>query len=91
MNLEIVEQEKNRLVFELHESDHTVLLLIQGALEADSDVELATYAVDHPLVGRPKFIIETKKKSPKTVLLAAIEAVAKDLGSVHKDLTKQFA
>jgi DNA-directed RNA polymerase subunit L len=65
MQIAVLEKTDNKAIFEIHGNDHTVLLALKDALESDKDVSLVTYAIDHPLVGHPKMIIETKKKSPR--------------------------
>jgi len=90
MELNIIESSDKRAVFELLNADHTVLLLLKDALEGNDEVAAATFAIDHPLVGHPKFIIETKKSSPKKVLLKAIADLDKVLGETEKELEKKL-
>ncbi|MFT4309001.1 MAG: DNA-directed RNA polymerase subunit L [Candidatus Woesearchaeota archaeon] len=90
MQVAVLENDKNRAVIEIHGSDHTVLLALKDALENDKEVELVTYAIDHPLVGHPKLILETKKKKPQEVLVQAITKVIKELESFGKDLDKKL-
>ncbi len=90
MQIVVLENSDNKAVFEIHGNDHTVLLALKDALENDKDVSLVTYAIDHPLVGHPKMIIETKKKKPQEALLNAISSVKKDLEAFSKDLDKKL-
>lgn len=90
MQLNVLESEAKRAVFELTGTDHTVLLLVRDQLEQDADVKLVTFAVDHPLVGTPKLIVETTRKKPQTVILDAIAALKEDLADVEKQLDKKL-
>lgn len=90
MQIAVIEKSDNKVVFELHGTDHTVLLALKDALEQDKDVSLVTYAIDHPLVGHPKLILETKKKKPQEALLDAISSVKKELEAFGKDLDKKL-
>jgi len=73
MEVVVLEKTKKRLVFELHGMDNTFCNVLKKELQYDEDVSIATYAIKHPLIGIPKFIIETKGTSPKEALLSAIE------------------
>jgi DNA-directed RNA polymerase subunit L len=90
MQVAILEKSANKAVIEIRDSDHTVLLALKDALEHDKDVSLVTYAIDHPLVGHPKLIIETKKKTPQEAILDAISTVKKELEAFSKDLDKKL-
>ena len=86
MQLNVLESEAKRAVIELVDADHTVLLIVRDQLEKDSDVKLVTFAVDHPLVGTPKLIVETTRKKPQTAVLDAIAALREELEDVEKQL-----
>lgn len=90
MQLNVLESEAKRAVVELTGTDHTVLLLVRDQLEQDPDVKLVTFAVDHPLVGTPKLIVETTRKKPQTAILDAIAALREQLADVEKQLDKKL-
>jgi DNA-directed RNA polymerase subunit L len=73
MEIVVLEKSKKRMVFELQGMDNTFCNVLKKELQADDDVSIATYSVKHPLIGIPKFIIETKGTTPKAALLAAVE------------------
>ena len=78
MEIKILEQEAKKLVFQLIGADHTFCNALKKELVGLEGVEIATYAIEHPQIGIPKFLIETKAKvKPKDVLNTAIEAVQK--------------
>lgn len=83
MEINILEESKNRIVFELKGEDHTFCNALKQELWADKDTKLASYKIDHPLVGVPEFILETKA-DPKKVLLNAAKNLQKELEKFKK-------
>ncbi len=88
MELKIIEETSNKLVFEMVGVDHTLANLIRDALWNESDVKVSGYNINHPLKGTPKFIIETAKKNPKDALLDAIKKIKKDSADLAKAVAK---
>ena len=82
MEIKVLENKKNRMVVELPGETHTFANLIRNLLWNDKDVNVAAYRVEHPLVGKPQLMIETKKGEPKKALLKAAESM--------KKLSKEF-
>ncbi|MEK6964356.1 MAG: DNA-directed RNA polymerase subunit L [Nanoarchaeota archaeon] len=73
MELNILEHTKKRLVFELKGADHTFCNLLKNELWQDKDVKISTYAINHPLIGNPKLIIETKENETEKALTKALD------------------
>ena len=66
------------MVFELAGADHTFCNALKKELWNDSTVRAAAYKVDHPLIGVPRFIVETNgQKDAKAVLKAAAARLKK--------------
>jgi len=87
MELKILESDKNRLVFEISGADHTLCNALKKELVHTAGVEIATYAIEHPQIGIPKMIVETKGAvTPKKALESAIET----LKEKNKEFTKLF-
>ena len=87
MKIEVLENEKNRLLFELKGADHTFCNVLKKELLGVKGVELATYAIEHPQSGVPKILIETKDSlSPKQALEKAVVSLKKD----NKEFLKLF-
>lgn len=57
MEIKIIEEKGNKLEFEIDEGAGFLNALKKELLN-DEDVKVATYFVKHPLVGKPKMIIE---------------------------------
>lgn len=87
MEVKVIEESDNKLVFELAGSGHGFCNVLKHELWKNSHVKVATYTVDHPLVGSPRFIVETDGSvKPRKVLADA----AKKLGSQFDEFKKTF-
>ncbi|MFT4311269.1 MAG: DNA-directed RNA polymerase subunit L [Candidatus Woesearchaeota archaeon] len=82
MEIKVLENEKNKLVFELEGAGHTFCNALKDELRNDSDVKVATYTINHPLTGKPKFFVETIKGTVSKALDSGISRL--------KDKNKEF-
>tara|TARA_Y100000310_G_C20675519_1_gene812815 strand:- start:424 stop:696 length:273 start_codon:yes stop_codon:yes gene_type:complete len=74
MEVNVLEESKDRLKFEIQGEDHTLCNALRNELWNVKGVEVAGYTKAHPLVARPVFIVETDgKEDPRKVLLKAVE------------------
>ena len=87
MEINVLEESGKRMVFELKGESHSFCNLLKELLHDVKGVELASYKVEHPLVGVPKFLIETKGIEPREALKKAISEMKK----VGKDFKKEVA
>jgi len=89
MEIKILEDKKKRLVFELVGEDHTLCNVLREELWNDKAVTVSAYNISHPLVGIPKFIIETDGKTePKAALKDAIKRLKKKNSDLKKEAEK---
>ncbi len=89
MELIVVEQSKNRLVFDLKGEDHTVCNALKHELQQDETVKYAGYYIEHPEINIPRIVIESKQgNSPKTALQNAIKKLKKNNEKLY-DLAKE--
>ena len=87
MEIKILEDKKNKLVFELKGETHTFCNALKQELWSDKHVKIAGYNVTHPLIGVPKFVVETDgSEKPKKALVEA----AKRLKNVSNKLKTAF-
>ena len=84
MEINIIEDKKKRLVFELKGEGHTLCNALREELWNDKSVTVSAYNISHPLVGIPTFIIETSSKSPKKALKNAITRLKKKNSTLLK-------
>lgn len=79
MELKTLESGKNKIVFELQGVGHTFCNALVQELWKDEHVKVAAYNVDHPLIGKPKMVVETDgKEDVKKVLNEAVKRLKKD-------------
>lgn len=87
MEIKILENDKNRMVFQLIGADHTFCNALKKELVGVTGVEIATYAIEHPQIGIPKMLIQTKgaTKPAKT-----LETAVKNLEKKNKEFSSAF-
>ncbi len=83
MEIKVLKNEGKTLVFEI-DAGHTISNAVKDELNKDKDVEVASYTLDHPLVGKPEFHIVAK--DPVKSLKNAI----KNLKDENKEFLKNF-
>ncbi len=89
MEIKVIEDKKNKLVFEITGVSHGFCNVLKKELWNNSHVKSATYKVDHPLVGVPTFRVETDgKENTKAVLLKAAEKLSKKGSDLKKKVAK---
>jgi len=91
MEIVVKENSKNKFLFELKDVTHTFCNLLKTELWNDKHVKVATYSIDHPLVGMPRFIVETDgKETPQEALQDAVKRLKKINEKVRKDFSKEL-
>lgn len=90
MELNILEESKKRMVFELKGETHTFCNALKEALWKIKGVEIASYRIEHPLIGIPKFIIETKGIEPREALKKAISELRKSGKEFKKEVAEKI-
>lgn len=79
MEVRILEKSKTKAVFELAGSNHTICNALKKSLHEDKEVKVASYTIEHPLIGIPKFILQTStKSSPQKALASAARRLQKE-------------
>ncbi len=88
MEINILEESKNRLVVEIKGESHALCNAVKTELWNNKKVKITGYNIAHPLIGVPKLIIETESGNPKDILMEAVKNVKKDSESFLKAFTK---
>ncbi len=88
MEFKVIEETKNRLVFELKGETHTFCNALKHELQLLKRVNLVSYKIDHPLVGIPTFVVETKGIEPRDALKDALAALKKKAKDFEKEVKK---
>ena len=85
MEFEVLNETKTKLVFKLKGENHTFCNLLKDELYQTKGVEIVTYKIDHPLIGVPEFLIETKGTEPRKVLKEALKNIKKKVEEFMKE------
>lgn len=88
MELKIIEEKKNKIIFEIHEG-HAFCNLLKEELRNDDKVKVATYTIKHPLISKPTMIVETSDSEPRKALADAANKLKKKLEKFEKDFAKE--
>jgi DNA-directed RNA polymerase subunit L len=87
MEIKILEDKKNTLLFEIKGKSHGFCNLLKKELWNNEHVKVAAYRIEHPSIGIPEMMVETDgKDSPRDALLKAV----KSLKSTSEKLYKEF-
>lgn len=82
-----IEDKKNRFVFEVEGIGHTFINILKDELWNDSHVKISTYSIRHPIISKPKIIVETDgNESPRAALSSAISRLKKISEKFKKEI-----
>lgn len=85
MEVQILEEKKDKIVFEIQGQSHTLSNALRKELWNDEHVKVAAYAVEHPLLDIPRFVLETDGADPRKTLQAAAKRVQKQLEKIKTE------
>jgi len=86
MNFKIIEESKEKLIFELEGETHTFCNALKRELQGTKGVTVVAYKIDHPLVGVPRFQLETKGVDPKKAIKDALKSLKKKVANFEKEV-----
>ena len=86
MEIKYVEEKKDEIVFDVVGVTHGFCNLLKEELVKDKNVELATYKIDHPLVGIPRFKVIAS--DGKAAVKKAIKSIRKQVEEFKADAKK---
>ncbi|HII71767.1 TPA: DNA-directed RNA polymerase subunit L [Candidatus Woesearchaeota archaeon] len=84
MEINVLEEEKDRFVVEITGESHGFVNALKNELNRSKDVKAAGYRISHPLVGVPKLIIHGKDGRKQ------LTEAAKTLKKQSDDFLKAF-
>lgn len=91
MELSIIDDKKNRILFEIAGVSHGFCNVLKKELLTDEHVKIASYRVLHPLISKPQFLVETDGKvEPRTALTNAAKRLLKISDKLKKDIVKEL-
>jgi len=77
LNVKILEEKKNKIQFEIEGETHTLSAALTKELWTDEHVKAAGYKLEHPLLGKPTFVVETEGEDARKAVSAAVQRLAK--------------
>lgn len=86
MKINVIEDTKKTKQFEVEGANHGFANMIIKELWKDSDVKVATYKIDHPLINIPDMLVEGK--DAKTSIQSAIKSLKKQNKTFRTALSK---
>ncbi len=90
MEFIVLEESKGRLSFQLKGETHTFCNALKHELQQVKGVTLATYKIDHPLVGIPTFLLETSGIEPRKAIKEALKALKKKAEEFKKEVAAKL-
>lgn len=79
MEVKVLKNESDELVFEIIGSDQSLAQLIAERLNMDKSVTFAASKVAHPLISNPSVILKTKGKKASEVLISTLKGVKDEI------------
>ena len=90
MEIKILDDKKNRLLFEVKGADHTLCNAMKTELLSDKHVKIATYSIRHPQISAPQMLLETDGEvSPKNALINVVQRLHKINEKFKKEFLKE--
>ena len=90
LNVKIIEEKKNKIQFQVEGDTHTLSAAIAKELWNDDKVKAAGYEVNHPLVGKPVFTVETDGEEPRKAVQAAAKRLVKTTEKLRDIAAKEL-
>jgi len=88
VNVKIRKYADKELVLEIEGEDHTLANLLAKSALSNPHTKLATYVVEHPLVGTPVFRIVTDGTNPLQVLKEVVSSTRREAEQVLKEVSR---
>ncbi len=86
MEIRFIEEKKSSITFEIEGVSHGFCNLLKEELVKDKTVKLATYRIDHPLVGIPRMKVEAV--DAKASVKKAVKSLKKEVESFKTESKK---
>jgi DNA-directed RNA polymerase subunit L len=88
VELNIIEETKNKLIVNIEGEGHTVCNALRKELWNDKSVKIAGYKVEHPDVGIPQLVVETSAGKPSEAVIKAAQGLKKESEKFKKAFSK---
>ncbi len=77
MEMKVLEDKKARMMFQIVGENHLLANVLKDELQHDDHVKVVGYHVEHPLIGKPRFILETDGADTWKTVSAAVKRLSK--------------
>ncbi|HLD18729.1 MAG TPA: DNA-directed RNA polymerase subunit L [Candidatus Nanoarchaeia archaeon] len=85
----LIEESPKKLIVELQGESHTILNVLKHKLWENEKIKIATYQINHPLIGIPRLIVETDGSiKPRKAVFEAAEKLKKDVDKFKASFEK---
>lgn len=88
MEIQFLKKQANHIEFRILGETHTFANLLKSHLVNDDSVEFVAYKLEHPMDKDVLFVLKTKGKPAKTILLEAAKRVQEDVKELQSALDK---
>jgi DNA-directed RNA polymerase subunit L len=89
MEMNVLEDKKGKLVFELSGASHTICNILKKELWNDKNIKNAGYTIRHPLVGKAEFLVESDGGEPRKIVASACQRIKKDMDKFVSEFKKE--
>ena len=90
MEIKILEEDKNKVEFELIGEDHTLCNILRDELWKQDNTKISAYNIKHPLISNPVMLVETDKGSPRTLISNAVISLKKQIKELKDIFSKKL-
>ena len=88
MKVAVLEEKKNKMIVSLEGEDHTLCAALKKELWNDKHVKAAGYHTEHPLIGKPRIIVETDGEDPRKCIENACKRLDKQFDALKASAQK---
>ena len=89
MEMNVLEEKKGKIVFELSGVSHTICNILKKELWNEKNIKNAGYTIRHPLVGKSEFHVETDSGDPRKAVASACQKVKKEMEKFASEFKKE--
>ncbi|MCK5283356.1 MAG: DNA-directed RNA polymerase subunit L [Nanoarchaeota archaeon] len=88
MEINVIEEKKGKIIFELNGVSHTICNILKNELWKDKHIKEVGYTIRHPLVGKPEFTIETDGEDPRKIVASTCQKIEKEFDKFSSEFKK---
>ncbi len=86
MEMKVIEDKKARMMFQIVGENHLLANILKDELQHDEHVKAVGYYVEHPLIGKPCFVLETDGVDCWKTISSAVKRLSKTTDKLKDEL-----